>query len=290
MNTADASKAPGELNAADLQDARDLAESLCRDAATITARLSGTFLIERKSDDSPVTDADLRIQEHIVDALAQRYPDHAIIGEESIDSRPNDTSVQRPNPGEAEYTWVIDPLDGTRNFTHTFPVVATSIALLHGSQPVVGVIMEHRSGWTCSAVAKAGTLCNGARVRVTNTPADKDTLIAVPSGRGKPILPAITTYFDKYVLRNVGSTALHMAYAAAGAVDAVFCYECKIWDVAAGVLLIAEAGGLCTSLTREPLTPFDLNRDSLLDIPFFVATPANFDSLFAELDLSQLPG
>ncbi len=295
------------MNAAELRDACDLAESLCVDAAEISASLLGKISIERKADDSPVTEADLRIQEHIVSTLLKEYPSHAIIGEESVVQQAPSLSEKTPVAASGEYTWVIDPLDGTRNFTHQFPIFATSIALLHHvdphgrAVPVAGVVREHLSGWTCSAVVGQGTYCNRRRITLANSSASGDaasedaskeeivsgldTLIAIPSGRGKPILPVIKTFFDKYVLRNVGSTALHLAYTAAGAVDAVFCHECKIWDVAAGALLVSEAGGRCTDLSREPLTPFDLTRNHNADIPFFAASPDAFDTLFDELNL-----
>ncbi len=261
-----------------LQLARSFAELLARQAAGITKSLGGQTTTSRKSDDSPVTEADHRIQQLILDAIRENYPDHAFIGEEQV---VNPTAM--PHPGEAEYCWIVDPLDGTRNFTRQFPITATSIALLRARQPVVAVVYEHQSGWCCSAVEGEGTLCNGSPVCVAGLQRDRDILIAVPSGRHQPVLPLIRFWTDRYVLRNVGSTALHLAYVAAGAVDAAVCYECKLWDVAAGVLLVEQAGGRCTDLSGTHPLGLDPAGDVGRDLPFFASSPSVFDRLIAEM-------
>lgn len=258
--------------------ARSFAEVLARQAAKITEALSGRTAVERKADDSPVTEADRRIQRLVLDAVVENYPDHAFIGEEDIEG-----PERLPSTDQSEYCWVVDPLDGTRNFAHQFPIVCTSIALMRGSQPVVAVVYEHRSGWCCSAVTGEGVLCNGRPAGVSQRGVDRDTLIAVPSGRHQPVLPLIGNWTDKYVLRNVGSTALHMAYVAAGAVDAALCYECKLWDLAAGALLVTEAGGRCTDLKGQDRFPINLAHYAGRNLPFFAASPTVFDELFNDL-------
>ena len=260
------------------QEARAVAEGLARQAGDVARSLFGTVSVERKSDNSPVTEADTRIQRMLRDGFARRFPDHAFIGEERLDD-----DQGRPAPGQADYCWVVDPLDGTRNFAHGFPVWCTSIALMHGNAPVVGLVYEHMSGWLCSAVAGHGAFHDGRRARVADYDLRRDRLIAVPSGRHQPILPVIKLWADRYNLRNMGSTALHMAYLASGAVDAVLSYECKIWDVAAGVLLIAEAGGRCTDLAGRPALSREIAEYKGGNVPFFAATPAVFDELFSEL-------
>ena len=266
-----------------LHQAREFAEGLARKAAEISRSFTaGSIPVERKSDDSPVTEADTRIQRLMVDAIRERYPEHAFIGEEQTDDHNG-----RPAPGEAEYCWVVDPLDGTRNFAHGFPIWCTSIALMHANAPVVGVVYDHLSSRLCSAVAGEGVYLNGKPSRVADRAIHSDTLIAVPSGRHQPILPIIKLWVDRFNLRNVGSTALHMAYLATGAVDAVLCYECKIWDVAAGALLIAEAGGRCTNLTGKPLLSRAIADYSGDNVPFFAATPPVFDELFPDVDAQR---
>lgn len=262
-----------------LHDAREFAENLARQAAEVSRSFSGrSFCVERKSDDSPVTEADRRIQQLITEAVREHYPEHALIGEERTGGRGANTA-----PGEADYCWVVDPLDGTRNFTHGFPIWCTSIALMHGNTPVVAVVYEHVSGRMCSSVVGDGAYVGGERARVASRELYSDTLIAVPSGRHQPILPIIKLWADRYNLRNVGSTALHMAYLAGGAVDAVLCYECKIWDVAAGTLLITESGGRCGDFQGEKLLRRNLAEYGHHDLPFFAATPVVYEALFADI-------
>ncbi len=263
--------------------ARSFAETLARQAARISRSLFGRTSVERKDDNSPVTEADHRIQSYIIEAVAENYPDHACVAEEE-----ERQASSLPPPEEAEYCWVVDPLDGTRNFTRGFPVFATSVALLRGNEPVVAVIHEHRSDWTCSAAVGEGALCNGRPVRVADRPIDRDTLIAIPSGRRRPIFPIIRAWADRHVLRNVGSTALHMAYVAAGAVDAAVCYECKLWDIAAGVLLVREAGGRVTDLTGKDIELPHPSDHADRDLPLFAASQVTYDPLFTAMRDQQI--
>lgn len=262
-----------------LPEALAFAERLARQAAAVSRSLTAPPSFQRKADNSPVTEADQRIQRIIAQAIAERYPDHAFLGEEELDQ-----ASPLPAPGQSDYCWIVDPLDGTRNFTHGFPIICTSIALMKGPQPILGLVHEHNSGWQCSAVQGGAVTCNGRPVGIAPSPSQSDIIIAVPSARNQPILPVIRSWLDKYVLRNVGCTALHMAYVATGAVDAAHCLECKLWDVAAGYLLITAAGGRCTDLSGHPLLTQDPADCAQHDFPFFAASPAVYDQLFNEMN------
>lgn len=268
----------------DLADARKFAEFLASEAADISRELLGHAAVERKADDSPVTEADHCIQQMFQQRIAEKYPYHAFIGEETL-----------PNPGlssdplaEAEYCWIVDPIDGTRNFTRRFPCFASSIALLHNHTPVMGVVRDHVSGWTASGHRNGGVTCNGQPVTLTDSPPCADTIIAVPSGRHVPISPIINLWVDRYVMRNVGSTALHLAQVACGVVDASFCLECKIWDVAAGWLLITEAGSICNTLTGEPIFPYDVKGYTNEQMPYLAGTPAIYNELSKDINRAGL--
>ncbi len=265
------------MNDSTLQNARDFAIDLAEKATDISGAIIEPPAFERKTDSSPVTETDRRIQRLIVDAVAAEFPDHAFLGEEDLIDGPT-----LPAPEDAPYCWVVDPLDGTRNFTHGFPIICTSIALMQDNRTIVGVVYDHASGWHCSAVEGDGTLCNGRPARIAGGNSGRDTLIAVPTGRYSPALPVIETLLKKYVLRNVGATALHMAYVAAGAVDAAFCYECKLWDVAAGALLITEAGGRISNFSGMPYEMPPPANYVGKDVPFFAAAPDAFDQLVSE--------
>lgn len=269
----------------DLSEARRFAESLAADAAKISHELMGHTTVEHKSDDSPVTEADRRIQEMFQQRITEKYPDHAFIGEETTDT----PVAQTPHDDQPhEYCWIVDPIDGTRNFTRQYPCFASSVALVHNNTPVMGVIRDHVNGWTASGHRGGGVTCNGERVVLSNTKPNADTIIAVPSGRRVPISPIINRWVDQFVMRNVGSTALHLAQVACGVVDASFCLECKIWDVAAGWLLITESGGTCTDLTGQPRFPYDLSDYTNQEMPFLAGSPTIHHTLLSDMRQTRL--
>ncbi len=263
----------------DLAHARRFAESLAADAANISREMLGRAAVQRKSDDSPVTEADHRIQEMFHQRIAAEYPDHGFLGEETI-ANPDLSPDHNDRP---DYCWIVDPIDGTRNFTRRYPCFASAIALMHEDTPVMGVVRDHMNGWTASGHRGGGVTCNNQPVTLTDNAPNADTIIAVPSGRRIPISPIINLWVDSYVMRNVGSTALHLAQVACGVVDASFCLECKIWDVAAGWLLITEAGGICTTLTGQPMFPYDTTGYTNQQMPFLTATPTTHAALMANL-------
>ena len=113
--------------------------------------------------------------------------------------------------------------------------------------------------------------------------AKRDLIIAIPSARNQPIPPIVSKWLTKYTLRNVGCTAMHLAYVAAGAVDACICHECKIWDIAAGHLLIQESGGTTTDLKGQPLLPQDPTATPTRNYSFLTAAPDTHAQLFKEM-------
>ena len=113
--------------------------------------------------------------------------------------------------------------------------------------------------------------------------AHHDILIAIPSSRRKPVLPVVNAWMDRYVVRNVGSTALHLAYVACGAVDAALCHDAKLWDVAAGILLVTEAGGRCTDFGGQPVPTQSPAGYAGEDVPTLAAAPLVFSSLLDDL-------
>ncbi len=262
-----------------LADMRGLAERLAVRAAEVSSAHLGRVAVRRKADASEVTDVDVAIESLILDALAAQYPDHAVLTEEGS-ARPG-----RHGPVEsAEFCWVIDPLDGTRNFVREFPIFSTSIAVLRAGRPVVGVIHSHTTGQTFSAIDDGQSLLDSRPAQVSDEPPGHNTIIAVPTGRRLPAAPVVKAWIDRYVLRNIGSTALHMALVASGALDAAFCEECKVWDVAAGALLVERAGGICTDLAGRPLFPAAFAREAGTDVPFLCASPAVHTALLHDIE------
>ncbi|MGZ8243993.1 inositol monophosphatase family protein [Methylomagnum sp.] len=191
-----------------------------------------------------VSDVDRNAEREIIYTLQKAYPSHAFIGEES----------GLTGAAKAEYVWVIDPLDGTTNFLHGFPQFAVSIALFHKGKVDKGVIYDPVKQELFTGARGAGAMLNNRRLRVTKQIGMVGSLL----GTGIPFKDQ--SYLDAYLgmlksllkdaagIRRAGSAALDLAYIAAGRLDGFWEIGLKRWDMAAGVLLIQEAGGLVTDL------------------------------------------
>lgn len=204
--------------------------------------------IHSKRSNDYVSEIDHKAEQAIIDILQEAYPKHAILAEES-----GATGVG----GDSEYQWVIDPLDGTTNFLHGFPQYAVSIALLHRGQLSQAVIYDPVRNDLYTASRGRGAFLNERRIRVSKRDKLQDALI----GTGFPYrdfthLDAYTAMFRDLVqkssgLRRPGSAALDLAWLAAGNTDGFFEIGLNPWDIAAGCLLILEAGGLVSDFAGE---------------------------------------
>ncbi len=269
------------MNGSESDNFLDLAKHLAADAARIGTASRASPEVRIKADDSVVTETDHAIQAHILDAIAHAYPDHAVLAEETV-PRP-DAHADRAS---ARYCWVIDPLDGTRNYASGLPCFSTSIAVLDRAEPMVAVVAEHNVNHVYTATRGGGARLNGEVIRATARPAQKDLLIGIPSSKDDLTVRVLRAWVatDGFVLRNLGSTAMHLALVASGALDAAFAKRCKIWDIAAGVLLISEAGGVVTDPWGAALCPFDLTADPGEDIPYLAASPAHHKRLLRSIE------
>ncbi len=220
-----------------------------------------------------VTQVDKAAEEAIIGIIRQAFPDHAILGEES---------GALPAPaGKAEYRWVIDPLDGTTNFIHGFPQYCVSIALQHRGATAHGVIYDPSKNELFTASKGRGAFLDDRRIRVTKCAQLKDALV----GTGFPFkeMSRLDLYFRQLRevmqkssgVRRAGAAALDLAYVAAGRTDAFWEMGLSAWDMAAGALMIQEAGGLVGDLAG------DANYLESGDIA--AATPKVFPQLLAAL-------
>lgn len=194
--------------------------------------------VKYKSYNDLVSEVDQAAEQAAIEILQDAYPAHAILAEES------------GGRGDSEYQWVIDPLDGTTNFLHGFPQYAVSIALLHKGTLSQAVIYDPTRNELFTATRGGGAFLNDRRIRVSKRIQLKDSLL----GTGFPFRDF--THFDAYLgmfrdlaqktagIRRPGSAALDLAYVAAGRYDGFWEIGLNIWDIAAGCLLIKEAGGL----------------------------------------------
>jgi myo-inositol-1(or 4)-monophosphatase len=237
----------------------------------------GKAVAQRKADRSLVTDADHAVQQFLLDAIARCCPDDCVITEETQAAPERHAEV-----GAAHRCWVIDPIDGTRSYARSFPGFCVSMALMEGGRPVVGLVYNPLTRQLYHAIVGGGAWLDERRLGVTDEPLGCDTLLAIPSSRRGPMPRPVHDWIDRFVVRNLGSTALHLALLAAGAVDAVFADECRLWDIAAGELLVREAGGQLISFSGQPYFPMDLALYGREETPFMAAGPSMLPALFDE--------
>jgi myo-inositol-1(or 4)-monophosphatase len=204
--------------------------------------------VERKAHNDFVSEVDRAAEAIIISTIRESYPQHSILAEESGESKPS---------GESEYLWIIDPLDGTTNFLHGFPQYCVSIALSVKGVVSHGVIFDPVRNDLFTASRGGGAFLNERRIRVSKVVNLKDGLI----GTGFPYKEF--DKFDKYIamfkevtqksaaVRRPGAAALDLAYVACGRYDGFWEMGLAPWDMAAGGLMVLEAGGLITNFDGE---------------------------------------
>lgn len=229
----------------------NIAVRAARRAGTIITRhleqLDSLVVFEKGRNDF-VTKVDHSAEEAIIDTIRKAYPNHSIIGEET-----------GYHPGD-EFEWVIDPLDGTFNYLHGFPQFAVSIAIKQRGHLEHGVIYDPLSQELYTASRGTGAQLNNRRIRVSN----RNDLNAALIGsafrfidrdehpHGVPHLDVLKKIFSKGAdIRRNGCASLTLAYVAAGRLDGMWEADLKEWDIAAGVLIVREAGGFVSDFTGE---------------------------------------
>jgi myo-inositol-1(or 4)-monophosphatase len=247
-----------QLDPKQLPEWLDAAVEAARRGAAVLEGWRARFSVKEKARADLVTDADTASQKAIREFLLGRFPGHLFLGEEdSFGKTPAET---RP-PAGAPPVWVVDPLDGTANYVHDVPAYCVSIGLWAGGRPVVGVILDPRLNELFTAAAGHGASLNGAPIRVSNVPRLDQALVATGfpadmKGRLRNLEAWAKMTATAQTLRRTGSTALNLAYIAAGRFDGYWCYDNYAWDVTAGAVLIAEAGGHLTTADGRPFDPF----------------------------------
>lgn len=241
-----------------LPDCLETAVVAARRGAEILESWRKRFRVKEKARADLVTEADVASQQAVREILLGRFPDHAFLGEE--DSVGKTHAETRPATGAAP-TWVVDPLDGTANYVHDIPAYCVSIGLWAGERPVVGVIYDPRLNELFTAAYGLGAFLNGEPIRVSEAATLRDSLLSTGfpadwTQQQRNLRAWQTLSEHAQGLRRTGSTALNMAYVAAGRHDGYWCYDNWAWDVMAGAVLVTEAGGAITSVTGGPFDPF----------------------------------
>lgn len=235
----------------------DFAIRVAQDAGRLLRDRVGTTIdIGLKGDINIVTDVDLASEHLIREAIASHYPRHQVLGEEGGLAE-----------GASDYRWVVDPLDGTTNFAHGYPVFAVSIALEHQGEIIVGVVYDPMRDELFAAERGAGATLNRRPIRVSTTAELTRSLLS--TGFPYDIRTASLNNLDHWrnfamnaqALRRIGSAALDLCYVACGRFDGFWELNLGAWDSAAGALIVEEAGGVVTGFAGQP---FSIYKPELL--------------------------
>ena len=202
----------------------------------------------KRSDIDLVTEIDRGSERLIHETIRRRFPEHGFLGEERLHT----------NPG-APYRWLVDPVDGTTNFVHGVPAFAVSIGLLQGDTPLVGVVYDPARRDLFTAIAGRGARHNGRRIQVSRRKTLAVSLLSTGFSakfrtNPTPYLRWFTALQSRcHAVRRMGCTSLSLAYVACGWQDGFYEQDLWPWDVAAGLLLIREAGGRVTDFCGKPV-------------------------------------
>jgi len=201
--------------------------------------------VQEKQHNDFVSNVDREAEAAIIDVLHKAYPEHGILGEENGVAYSGSSAG-----GDAEFTWIIDPLDGTTNYLQGIPHFCVSIALQHERRLEHGLIFDPLRNEVFSASRGHGAQLNGKRIRVSTTTRLQEAVLCtgIPPGAIKPHLDAYMDMLKEFTatcrgIRRAGSAALDLAYVAAGRMDGFWEFSLSPWDIAAGTVLVREAGG-----------------------------------------------
>lgn len=214
-------------------------------ALAVRGRWGREHVIGDKQAFDYVTEADQASEAAVLSLIRQRHPDHAVLAEESAQGW--EGLAQEPG-----ITWVVDPLDGTTNFIHGFPHVAVSVGAVRSGIPLAGVVLDVSKGEEFWALEGGGAWLGDARLTASSQRDPARALIATGFPfRDKPRLGPYMDLFKALFLevsdvRRAGAAALDLAYVAAGRLEGFWELGLKPWDLAAGILLVTEAGGVVT--------------------------------------------
>jgi len=228
----------------ELAAARDAAR---RAGAMLRDQMKESFRVDYKGEVDLVTDCDLRAQKLVFDHLSGLFPEYSFLAEEGLD---------RVTGSDSQ--WIVDPLDGTTNFAHRFPVFCVSIGLKHRDDVVVAVVYDPTRDEEYSAVRGEGAFLNGLRLSVSSVGELDRSLLATgfpyDIRRTRSNIGNFQAFLTRaQAVRRCGSAALDLCYVAAGRFDGFWELKLNPWDVAAGGLMIREAGGRTTDFAGNPM-------------------------------------
>ena len=231
------------------------------ETAIVAARLAGQRAMEElrytrwtlKSQDELVTQADPICQKIIIDRIKESYPDHGFIGEEGPDGH----MLKLAPRGTESVWWVIDPIDGTNNFANGLLCFSVSVAAMADGKPIAGVIFDPATESMFTAAADMDAQLNNSRIQVNDREINRFASFGIDSHLDPTTSAGLKVIMRQTRFRCLGSTALHLAYVAKGSLVGAVTTLARLWDFAAGALLIERAGGVVTSLEGKSLFPLN---------------------------------
>jgi myo-inositol-1(or 4)-monophosphatase len=216
-----------------------------------------------------VTQIDRQAQKIIMDRIRQDFPDNGFIAEEGE----QETITKIPPQADESIWWVIDPIDGTNNYAHGVGLYAVSIAVMTENGPIAGAIYHPDTDTLFCAAQGGPALCNDKPIHTGTEPLNAFASVGLDSHFGNIVPYCYIDIMLKTRFRNLGSTALHMAYVADGGMLATIICTPKLWDIAAGAVIAEAAGARVTDWHGNPLWPMNLEAYQGQRIPSLVANP-----------------
>ncbi len=276
----------GELdptNIDTLHSLRTLAEAAARAGGDTARRLFGTpHAVRLKPDHSEVSEADEAAQEAVISCLRTQRPDDAILAEEVTPA-----ATTAPPPANETLCWVIDPIDGTRNYIRGVPLYACSVAAMIDGEPIVGAIyaptLDVLYSANCSGPLYVNNQPQPTPTTDSSPPAGRNPrpVVATPSTPTPAFRPLMQKWLERFVCRNLGTTALQLALVAGGNLDGLLTDNPRLWDLAAGYVLIQAAGARMTTPTGRPIFPLDIAKYAGEELPTIAAKPAVYKELLS---------
>jgi myo-inositol-1(or 4)-monophosphatase len=233
---------------ADASDPRlALALAIAREAGRQAVAVApGEFSWKRPGE--RVTPTDIALQSRLLDAVRARFPQDGTLAEEDAVAAGLDR----------EFVWILDPLDGTNNYALGLPCFAVSLGVFKRGMPYAGVVHDPNTGFTCWALRDRGAWLGDRRLVLHGSPLTAASNVSARVPLDPALAPVVIDWLGRHKFRGFGSVALHLAYAAIGAIDVVLDHQAALWDLAGGACVLREAGGVITDPRGRELFPFDL--------------------------------
>lgn len=248
--------------------------------ATHVVLLGGRFVLERagaaeihwKPDGSMVTDVDIAVDSRLREMIARRFPADSILTEEG--------GGGPAAAAQSGFCWLLDPLDGTGNFTCGLPGYSVSLGILRDGLPYAGAVYDPVSDWLFTGCIGRGACLNGRPLQARPAPLTRRSLVAIRSPYDGPVPGFVQTWLSRYRLRRFGSTALQLCYVALGGLALAHDQRAMAWDVAGAAPLLLEAGASLTRTDGSPVFPLRPEECAGTPLAFLAGNPeAHRDAL-----------